>query len=86
MGWNDRSERWNELQDEAYGLAEYYTEATGREITIGVDNSYEIYVEAPRISGREYFESLSDADDRLKQLYSEMLIEYSDQYGQVEDF
>lgn len=82
MGWNDRDDRWIDLSDEADGLAEYYSEMTGKDIHIIMTDYEEFFIETPR-TGKEYFSSLRDADKRLKQLYEDILIDdgdYSDPY------
>ena len=78
-----RSDRLDELYDEALGLEEYYSEVTGRDIHIVVESIDEMYIQAPRTNGKEYFQSLRDADKRLKQLYEDILPDdgdYSDPY------
>lgn len=86
MGWNDRDERMTEMYDEAYGIADYYSEMAGREITVSVEGYEEVYIESHRTNGREYFTSLSDADARLKQLYSDILLDDGDTSDPYEGF
>lgn len=86
MGWNDRDERMTEMYDEAYGIADYYSEITGRKVEVIVDNYEEVYIESSRTNGREYFNSLSEADDRLKQLYSDILPDDGDFTDPFEGF
>jgi hypothetical protein len=73
MTWDEPMERWNDLADEADGIAEYYSEMTGKNIRVGVQSLDEFFIEAPRTNGREYLSSLKDADQRLKQLYEDVL-------------
>ena len=73
MTWDEPMERWNDLADEADGIAEYYSEMTGKNIRVGVQSLDEFFIEAPRTNGREYLPSLKDADRRLKQLYEDLL-------------
>jgi hypothetical protein len=73
MGWNDRDERWNDLADEADGIAEYYSEMTGKNIRVEIVSYEEFFIETPRTNGKEYVSSLRDADRRLKQLYEDIL-------------
>lgn len=86
MGWNDRDERMTEMYDEADGLSDYYSEMAGREIRVAVDGYEEVYIESSRTNGREYFTSLSEADDRLKQLYSDVLLDDGDTSDPYEGF
>jgi hypothetical protein len=78
MNWSEPMERWNDLTDEAEGMAEYYSEITGKSIRVGVQSLDEFFIEAPRTNGREYLSSLKDADRRLKQLYEDMLLDDGD--------
>lgn len=84
MGWNDHSDRWLDMTDEAEQLADYYTEITGSNVSAGVANTLdEFWVKSNRTNGEEYFESIQEADRRLKQLYEDMLPDdgdYSDPY------
>ena len=78
MGWNDRDERWNDLADEADGIAEYYSEMTGKNIRVEVVSYDEFFIETARTNGKEYLSSLKDADRRLKQLYEDILPDDND--------
>ena len=78
MGWNDRDDRMLELYDEASGLEEYYSELTGKAINIFVEGYEDIRIETSRTSGNEHFASMREVDNRLKQLYSDILIDDGD--------
>lgn len=84
MGWNDRSDRWLDMTDEAEQLADYYTQLTGTSVSAGVENNLEEYwVRSNRTNDMEYFSSIEEADRRLKQLYEDLLPDdgdYSDPY------
>jgi hypothetical protein len=84
MGWNDRSDRWIEMNEEANQLADYYTEMTGTNVEADVENNLEeFWIRSNRTNGKEYFESIEEADRRLRQLYEELLPDdgdYSDPY------
>lgn len=79
------SEYIEQLEEEAQWLAEYYTGVTGRDIRAGVEPSGDIWISSNRTYDKEYFDYLALAEDRIKQLYSDYLIEddYSDP---LEDF
>ncbi len=68
-----------ELNEEMVSLGEYYTDTTGRLIEAGADTEG-IWISSNRTNGREYFDDTFDAEDRIKQLYNEYLLEddYSD--------
>lgn len=68
-----------ELNEEMQSLGEYYTDTTGRLIEAGADLEG-IWISSNRTNGREYFDDTFDAEDRIKQLYGEYLLEddYSD--------
>jgi hypothetical protein len=84
LGWNDHSDKWLELTDEAEQLADYYAEITGSNISAGVANNLdEFWIRSNRTNDMEYFGSIQEADRRLKQLYEDMLPDdgdYSDPY------
>lgn len=85
MGWNDHSDRWIDMNDEAEQLADYYTQLTGTSVKVGVENNLEDYwVSSNRTSGNmEYFGSIEEADRRLRMLYEDLLPDdgdYSDPY------
>ncbi len=84
MGWNDHNDRWIEGHDQARELADYYTEISGSNVQADIeDNLEEFWVSSNRTNGREYFESIEEADRRLKILYEDLLSDdgdYSDPY------
>lgn len=84
MGWNDHNDKWIEGNDQATELADYYTEISGSNVLAGIeDNLEEFWVSSNRTNGREYFESIEEADRRLKILYQDLLPDdgdYSDPY------
>lgn len=86
MGWNDRDERMTDMYDEAFGIAEYYSEMAGREVEVVVENYEDVYIESSRTNGREYFTSLIEADNRLRQLYSDILLDDGDTSDPYEGF
>lgn len=66
------SELHEELLEVTDHLSEYYSDTTGRNITLGV-NEDEIWIDSTRTHGREFFDSLEEAERRLKLLYSDLL-------------
>lgn len=73
-----RDARWFELFEAAGNLTEYYTEQIGKPVEFGVDEELDLWVTAPRTNGREYFETLGSAEDRVMQLYSELFLDEGD--------
>jgi hypothetical protein len=69
------NEELEELQEQLESLSEYYSEATGRYVEMGIDTDEEIWVDTIRTNGREYYESVDDAEFRIKQLYSEVFLD-----------
>jgi hypothetical protein len=64
-----------ELQEQLQSLAEYYSEATGRNVEMGVNLDEEIWIDTMRTNGREFYESVDDAEYRVKQLYAELFVD-----------
>jgi hypothetical protein len=60
-------------------LSEYYSETLGTDVRTGIEGS-DIWVSCSRTNGREYFEEVSELENRVKILYDEMLVDddYSD--------
>lgn len=75
MGWDNRDEVYGENYDRAYDLSDYYSTAIGRNITFGVSANREFWVESNRTNGKEHFESIEEAERRVKLLYSDVLPE-----------
>lgn len=73
-----RDARWFELFEASGNLTEYYTEQVGKPVEFGIDEELEVWVTAPRTNGREYFETLGSAEDRVMQLYSELFLDEGD--------
>ncbi len=69
------NEELQELQEQLESLSEYYSEATGRDVRMGMESLDEIWVSTMRTNGREYYESVDDAEFRIKQLYSEVFLD-----------
>jgi len=69
------NEDHEELQEQLSSLAEYYSEATGRNVEMGIDSDDEIWVDTIRTNGKEYYESVDDAEFRIRQLYAEVFLD-----------
>jgi hypothetical protein len=69
------SEDYEELEEQLMSLSEYYSEATGRNVEMGIDSDEEIWVNTMRTNGKEYYESVDDAEFRIRQLYSEVFLD-----------
>jgi hypothetical protein len=87
MGWNDHNDKWLELNEQATQLAEAYTEITGTSIEADIDNNLEeFWISSNRTNGREYFYSIQEAEQRLRQLYEEYLQDDGDTTDPYEGF
>lgn len=64
---------FEELVEIVDDLAEYYSEVTGRNISMGVDEDLDIWLSSSRTNGREYVDSVDELDRRMKLLYSDLL-------------
>ena len=74
-----RDEKYLEIFEQASNLTAYYSEETGRDVEFGFDNEYELWVDAPRTNGREYFENYSTAEERIILLYPDVFLD--EDYG-----
>jgi len=59
----------DEVREVLDNLSDYYAVITGSRITMGVDANIDVWVDSSRTNGREYFESIEEAEDRIKRLY-----------------
>jgi hypothetical protein len=79
MGWNDHNDKWIELNEQATQLADSYTEITGTSIQADIDsNLEEFWISSNRTNGREYFYTIEEAEQRLRQLYEDLLVDNGD--------
>lgn len=76
-----RDDKYWELFETADSLTDYYTEQVGRQVEFGLDGS-ELWVQASRTNGKEYFETFAYAEDRIRQLYPDVFIDddYADPF------
>jgi hypothetical protein len=59
----------DEVREVLDNLSDYYAVITGSRIAMGVDANIDVWVDSSRTNGREYFESIEEAEDRIKRLY-----------------
>jgi hypothetical protein len=67
-----------EVREILDNLSDYYAVITGSRVSMGVDANIDVWIDSSRTNGREYFESIEEAEDRIKRLYD---IEDDDEYG-----
>jgi len=83
----DEFDQYSETEEQIDSLSEYYSQVTGRNILMGFDNDLEeVYINSSRTNGNEYFESVDDAERRIKQLYSDLILDDEDDYDSLEGF
>jgi hypothetical protein len=75
-------ERYEILAD----LADYYSTIIGRNVDMGFDGGSNFWLAASRTSGREYFESIQEIEDRMADLYPEFLEVYDTGYDPLDEF
>lgn len=69
----------DELNETLDDLSDYYTSTTGFDIRMGIDTGGDIYLLSNRTNGSEYFDSIEEAERRVKLLYNDILDdEYED--------
>lgn len=78
-------ENYEELIEEVAGISDYYSDIIGRNIGLGIDSSFDVWLDSGRTNGREYFESLEEAERRIKLLYQDLLPD-DDETDGLEDF
>ena len=66
------NELYEEMLEITEHLSEYYSDTTGRNISLGMRFN-EIWIDSTRTHGREVFDSLEEAERRLKLLYDDLL-------------
>lgn len=73
----------DEVREVLDNLSDYYAVITGSRIAMGVDANIDVWVDSSRTNGREYFESIEEAEDRIKRLYD---LEDEDDYSALDGF
>lgn len=71
----DEKYTFEEYQEITADLAEYYSDITGRNIILGVDDNLDIWLASNRTHGKEYFDSIAEATRRVELLYSDLLFD-----------
>lgn len=67
------NENYEEIMEAVIDTADYYSDITGRNIVMGLDVDYDVWLDTNRTNGREYFDSLEEAERRIKLLYDDLL-------------
>lgn len=80
-----RDDKYFEAFEEASNLSEYYSEQTGTAIEFGFEqDGLDLWFRTPR-SGKEYVDSYGFAEERIKNMYSELFLDddYDDPLANV---
>lgn len=72
-------EEYDELVEAVSDLGDYYSDIIGRNIGLGVDASSDVWLDSSRTNGREYFDSIEEAERRVKLLYQDLLPDEDDE-------
>ena len=72
------NEDFEEANEIASGLSDYYSNITGRSVDVGIDGNGDIWISGYRTSGREYFSSVEEAERRLEIVYENYLADDGD--------
>ncbi len=65
------NEELEELMEATASVADYFSDITGSSIYVGADVGGDVWISSNRTNGKEYLESLQEAERRLELLYSE---------------
>ncbi len=65
------SEEFDELVEAGEALSDYFSGITGSNILVGADATGDVWISSTRTNGREYLESIQEAERRLELLYSD---------------
>lgn len=72
-----------EVREILDNLSDYYAVITGSRVSMGVDANIDVWIDSSRTNGREYFDSVEEAEDRIKRLYD---LEDDDGYDPLDGF
>jgi len=64
-----------EIAEAIDGLSEYYSSISGHLVNLGITDDYDIWIASNRTNGKEYLESIQEAERRLEILYSDLMID-----------
>lgn len=67
-------------------LADYFTSVSGHPIDVGLAGNGDIWISSNRTNGREYLDSVSEAERRLELLYSDFMIDDGSTTDPLEGF
>lgn len=73
-----------ELIDEANSLSEYFSDLSGHLVRVGIADDSDIWIASNRTNGREYLESIQEAERRLEILYSDLMLDDGSSYDPFE--
>lgn len=79
-------EDYDEITETLDSLSEYYSNVIGRSISLGIDSNSDVWIDCNRTYGREYFDSVQEAERRLELLYSDYLDDGTDNQDPLEGF
>jgi hypothetical protein len=67
------NEDYEELTETLGELSNYYSDTIGRDIRMGSDIDGDVWLSSNRTNGKEYFDSIEEAERRVKLLYNDLL-------------
>jgi hypothetical protein len=67
------NEDYYELTETLGELSNYYSDTIGRDIRMGSDIDGDVWLSSNRTNGKEYFDSIEEAERRVKLLYNDLL-------------
>lgn len=79
-------DNFDEVCELVSNLSDYYSDITGRNVDLGVDSGGDIWLSGYRTSGREYFQSVQEAERRLEILYQNYLTDNGDNIDPLEGY
>lgn len=65
-------------------LSDYYSSIAGHAVLLGVTDDTDVWIASNRTNGREYLESIQEAERRLDILYSDMMVDDGYSYDPLE--
>lgn len=80
------NEDYEEIVETLENLSDYYSNITGRSVSLGIDGGSDVWIDSNRTNGREYFEDIQEAERRLSILYADYLSDDGDTLDPLEGF